>query len=148
MKLWPVGFALCAAALLPVQAALNSAMNRALDRPALVVLISLTGSAIFMLVVGFGTGRLGTVPAYRLLDVPLWAWPAGVCGAIYLSSQPIVLPRLGAAFYISLSVCGQILAALALDHFGALGLPQHSASPLRILGALLVTAGVVIVARA
>jgi uncharacterized membrane protein YdcZ (DUF606 family) len=36
---------------------------------------------------------------------------------------------------------------LLLDHFGALDLPRHAATPLRLLGALLVAAGVALVAR-
>ena len=147
MGWWPAGFALFAASLLPVQAALNGALNRALERPVLVVLISLTGSAIFMTVVGLGTGRLGFAAASRVASVPWWGWWGGVCGAIYLLSQPLVAPRLGAATYISLSVSAQVVAAMLLDHFGALGLPQHAASPWRIFGALLMAAGVVLVAR-
>jgi transporter family-2 protein len=147
MQWWPAGFALFAAALLPVQAALNGALNRALDRPALVVLISMAGSAVFVVGVGLATGRLGLVPAERVANVPWWAWPAGVCGAIYLISQPLVAQRLGAALYISLAVAGQITAAVLLDHFGALDLPRHAATPLRLLGAALIAAGVVLVAR-
>jgi transporter family-2 protein len=100
MPIWPAAFALFAASLLPVQAALNGALNRALHRPALVVLISLTGSAIFIVAVGLSTGRLGLVSAERLATVPWWAWPGGVCGAIYLFSQPLVAQRLGATLYI------------------------------------------------
>lgn len=147
MEWWPAAFTLFAAALLPVQASMNGALNRAFERPALVVLVSLTGSAIFVGAVGLVTGRLGFVTAERAALVPWWAWPAGVCGAIYLTSQPLVAPRLGAATYISLSVTAQVAAALALDHFGALQLPQHAASPLRVLGAVLMAAGVVLVAR-
>jgi uncharacterized membrane protein YdcZ (DUF606 family) len=36
---------------------------------------------------------------------------------------------------------------MLLDHFGALDLPRHAASPLRLLGALLIAAGVALVAR-
>ena len=147
MQCWPVAFTLFAAALLPVQAALNGALNRALGSPALVVLVSLSGSALFIGAVGLATGSLGLVPAARVANVPWWAWPAGVCGAIYLSSQPLVAPRLGAATYISLAVTAQVACALLLDHFGALGLPQHGASPLRVLGAALMAVGVVLVAR-
>lgn len=147
MPWWPAAFALFAATLLPVQAALNGALNRALERPALVVLISLAGSAVFIGVVGFATGSLGLVSASRVARVPWWAWPAGVCGAIYLLSQPLVALRLGAALYISIAIAGQILAAMALDHFGALNLPQHSATPLRMVGALLIVGGVALIAR-
>lgn len=145
--LWPFAFALFAAALLPVQAALNGAINRVLERPLLVVLISLSGSAVFAIVIGLATGRLGLVSAERAAQVPGWAWPVGVLGAIYLASQPIVVPRLGAATFMSLSVVAQIGMATLLDHLGAVGLPQHAASPLRILGVAVMLAGLMLVVR-
>ncbi len=147
MSLWPIGFALFAASLLPIQAAMNGAINRVLHQPPLVVVWSLTGSLLFMgLVVVIGR-RFVLPENVRLADVPLWAWPAGVCGAIFLLSQPIVLPRLGAATFTGLAVTAQVLTAVALDHFGALALPQHDASPLRLLGAALMIAGIALVAR-
>lgn len=128
MTLWPVLFTLFAASLLPVQSALNGALNRALQRPPLVVAISLTGSLLFILAAGLLAGRALWPAPGRFATVPWWAWPGGVCGAIFLLSQPIVLPRIGAAFYVGLSVTAQVCMAVALDHFGALGLPQHAAS--------------------
>jgi transporter family-2 protein len=147
MQWWAMGFALAAASLLPVQGAMLAALNRALAQPPLVVLISLTGSAIFMAAAGFLSGRLVLVPAAKPSVVPGWAWPAGVCGAIYLYSQPLVIPRLGAALFVALAVTGQIIASLTIDHFGALGLPEHPVSPMRLAGAVLLVAGVVLITR-
>lgn len=147
MSWWPAAFALFAASLLPVQAAFNGALSRALGNPLLAVIVSLTGSALFIGAVGIVTSQWSVPSAARVAMVPWWAWPAGVLGAIYLSSQPIVAPRLGAATYMSLAVTAQIAAALLLDHFGAFNLPQHAASPLRILGVLVMAAGVILVAR-
>jgi bacterial/archaeal transporter family-2 protein len=147
MRWWPIGFALFAASLLPIHAACTAALNRALGRPPLVAMISLTGSLIFMLATGLLTGRLGLVSAERIANVPVWAWFAGVCGAIFVLSQPIVVPRLGAAFFTALAVTAQVTVALAVDHFGALNLPQHAVSPGRIAGVLLMVAGIVLVAR-
>ena len=89
MTLWPYAFALFAAALLPVQAALNGAINRALQQPPLVVVCSLTGSLLFIAAVAVLGGKLAWPGLGRLGAVPWWAWPAGVCGAIFL------LDRLG-----------------------------------------------------
>lgn len=147
MSSWPFAFALLAACLLPIQAAMNGAINRVLHQPPLVVMCSLTGSLIFMAVVAVAGRRFAVPQAAAIAAVPLWAWPAGVCGAIFLLSQPIVLPRIGAAAFTGLAVTGQVLTAVALDHFGALTLPQHTASPLRLLGAALMIAGVALVAR-
>jgi bacterial/archaeal transporter family-2 protein len=147
VQLWPVGFALFAAALLPVQAACNAAMNRALGNPLLTILISMLVSIVSAALVALLTGRLADIPLGRFGAVPWWAWAAGLGGVIFLSSQPVVIPRLGAAFFTSLVVTGQVAMAMALDHFGALGLPAHPASPQRVLGAVLIVAGMALVAR-
>jgi bacterial/archaeal transporter family-2 protein len=42
---------------------------------------------------------------------------------------------------------GQVVASIAIDHFGLLGVPVQSASLPRIGGALLIVMGVVIVQR-
>ena len=48
---------------------------------------------------------------------------------------------------VRLAVTGQVGTALLLDHFGALNLPAHPASPMRVLGAALIVAGMTLVAR-
>jgi len=141
-----IAFVLLAASFLPIQAACNGALNRALGRPTLVATLSVLGSLIFMLLVGMLTGQLSLASAGRIARAPLWAWGAGVCGAIYVISQPIAAPRLGAALFMSLAVTGQVLTAVLLDHFALLQLPQHNASPGRLLGVLLIAVGVWLVA--
>lgn len=147
MSWWPFVFALLAASLLPIQAALNNAMNRALHRPPLVVIISVSCSLLFMTAVLLLQGRVALPSSERVAAVPWWAWLAGVCGAVFLLSQPIVLPRIGAAAYVGVTVTAQVTMALALDHFGALGVPQHAASLLRVLGAALMVSGVALIAN-
>jgi transporter family-2 protein len=43
---------------------------------------------------------------------------------------------------------GQTVAAMLLDHFGLLGNPRAEASPLRLLGASLLIAGVLVIVQA
>jgi bacterial/archaeal transporter family-2 protein len=142
-----VGFVLFAAALLPAQAACNAAMTRAIGQPVIAVMISLSGSLVAMMAFGTVAGRLWLVPAERFAHVPWWAWAAGLGGAFFISAQAIMVPRLGAALFTSLAVTGQVATAIALDHVGALNLPQHTASPLRVAGAVLIVVGMTLVAR-
>jgi transporter family-2 protein len=51
-------------------------------------------------------------------------------------------PRLGAAAFIAAVVGGQLLSSVLLDHFALLGLEPRAITPGRILGALMVIAGV------
>lgn len=76
--------------------------------------------------------------------VPWWAWAGGLFGAVYLVLAIVSVPRLGAASTVALVVTGQMLASMAFDHFGLLGLDRHAASLPRVLGALLLVVGVVL----
>jgi len=57
--------------------------------------------------------------------VLLWAWSGGVFGAIFIALSIVALPKLGGAAYIALLVTGQMVAALTVDHFGWLGVPER-----------------------
>jgi transporter family-2 protein len=73
------------------------------------------------------------------------SWTGGIFGAIYIAISIFLVPRLGAAVVIALIVAGQMIGSLAFDHFGLLGVPVHPASAIRLLGAVLLIAGVALI---
>src|SRR5262249_38912597 len=79
--------------------------------------------------------------------VPAWAWTGGVFGAIFIILGIVLIPHLGAATFIALLVTGQMITAMAFDHFGMFGLAQRSVALPRLLGAALLVAGVILVRR-
>jgi len=68
----------------------------------------------------------------------------GLFGFIVIVAAVLVFPRLGAAYAIALMVCGQCLAAMIIDHYGLMGMETSPATPQRVLGVVLVMAGVVV----
>ena len=75
-----------------------------------------------------------------------WAsWSGGLFGAIFIGIAILMVPRLGAATTLALVVVGQMLASLTFDHFGLLGLAQHSISAVRLAGASCLIVGVFLV---
>ena len=56
-----------------------------------------------------------------------------------------VFPRIGAAWAIALVVLGQGIAALAIDHYGILGMPRDPVTLARVAGLTLVAAGCALV---
>jgi len=74
-----------------------------------------------------------------------WAWTGGFFGAVYIAISIFLVPRLGAAFFVALLVAGQMLASVAFDHFGALGLSEHPIDIPRLIGAVLLVIGVVLI---
>ena len=81
------------------------------------------------------------------LKAPWWAWSGGACGAVYVVAVIMLLPRLGTAAVLALFVTGQMLASLAIDHIGAFGAPRHPLDTTRIVGALMLVLGVILVRR-
>jgi transporter family-2 protein len=79
--------------------------------------------------------------------VPLWAWSGGIFGAIFIALSIITIPKLGGASYIALLVTGQMIAALAVDHFGWLGVQERPIDLPRMLGVALLIVGVVLIRR-
>jgi transporter family-2 protein len=80
-----------------------------------------------------------------MAGVPWWAWSGGLFGGIFILLAIMLLPSLGAATLFALVIAGQVLAAVTLDHFGALGLTPHPINMARLAGAVLLIAGVVLI---
>lgn len=75
-------------------------------------------------------------------------WIGGCLGTIYVWSTIFATPKIGAALALALTIAGQMIAALFLDHFSVLGLTKYPATPERIAGVVLVVLGVSLVAFA
>jgi bacterial/archaeal transporter family-2 protein len=74
-----------------------------------------------------------------------FTWTGGIFGTVFIATAILMVPRLGAAATLALIVVGQMLASLAFDQFGLLGLPQRSASLTRLAGAAFLILGVALI---
>jgi len=123
------------------QATANAALASRIGLAAALVVntcIVLVGTLLFYAAAG---AQKGFFPA----GTPWAFYSGGICGFLIILSLAFVYPRIGAAAAISLMVLGQGAAALAIDHFGLLGMPQISMTIPRIIGLLLLGAGVVLI---
>jgi transporter family-2 protein len=108
------------------------------------------GNAIFWTIGGITAiiiGLTGWEPDVfsRLKEVPVWLLTAGIMGAALVFGIAWVMPQIGAAKGFILMIAGQVITGLLLSHFGLLGSPVEPVSLYKILGALLLIAGVGIV---
>jgi transporter family-2 protein len=74
--------------------------------------------------------------------VPWWGWLGGACGAIYVTSVFLLIPEIGVAPTIGLTVAGQQLASVLVDRYGLLRLPRRPISARRLAGVAVLLAGV------
>lgn len=138
--------ALAVGAGLSVQAGVNAAMARHLDRPEWAAFVNfavgLVGLAAWL-----AATRAALPTASALSRAPAWAWTGGLLGAAYVSAVVILAPRLGVAATLGLSIAGQMIGALLLDHYGLLGLATRPVNVQRVLGAALLVVAVVLIRR-
>jgi len=132
--------ALAGGAILPVQVALNMLLRRYVGEPMQVTFVSYLAGTLASLAICFVAGYPLPTSA-SLAQTSWWMWIGGCLGTLYVWSTIFATPRIGAALALALMIAGQMIAALFLDHYGAIGLAKHSASPIRVAGVVLVVLG-------
>ena len=144
MQMAALGLALFIGMLLPLQALINASLGKQTTGPLFASLSSFAVGSVVLL-----AWWLATRPAFdwvALVKVPWWAWPGGLIGAVFVAGSTMLIPQMGAAALICAVVFGQVAGSLLLDHFGVLH-ARTAIDPLRIVGALLVVAGALLVVR-
>lgn len=129
-----------------VQAGVNANLRQSLTNPVLAAAISFGTGLVALIVMLFASGASApSLDAIR--QVSWWKWTGGLIGAVYVTTVIVSVPKIGTANLVSLSVAGQLLAAVVLDHYGLMGFALHPANGWRILGMIVIIAGVVLVVR-
>jgi bacterial/archaeal transporter family-2 protein len=126
-----------------VQQAANSALRITIGSGLWAAFFSYLGGTLTMAMVLVVARE--SLPPSAIPGVDWWMWSGGVFGVVYIVISIFVLPRLGAAGVVGLIVAGQLLASLIVDHFGLLGVAYHPASAPRVLGAVCLIAGAILV---
>jgi bacterial/archaeal transporter family-2 protein len=138
--------ALLAGMAMPTQAVLNSRLASSIESPILAAFISFAIGTVAIFLYILLTG----VPLNGLLSVrnaPPIALLGGFLGAFFVSVMATIIPRIPVALAFSLAIAGQMLVTLLVDHFGWLGVEEKPINLMRVLGAVLITVGVVLIRR-
>lgn len=81
----------------------------------------------------------------KIGSLPLWLLTAGVMSAGMIIGSSYLIPKIGIGAFFVLLVSGQVLAGMVFGYFGLFGVPASALTSGKILGALLVIAGVYLV---
>lgn len=134
--------AAAAGACIAMQASANGNFRKNIDSPLFAAFFSICGT-ILTAAAAMALLRPPGPSAEALRSTPWWNWIGGPLGALIVLAGATLVSELGAALFIASVVAGQLLCSLFLDHFALLGLPEQPLTPGRVLGAVLVVAGVV-----
>jgi bacterial/archaeal transporter family-2 protein len=138
-------FAFFIGCVIPLQAIINNSLR-----------VSLGSGAVFAAMVNFVVGSVVLIvvcvlsgekwnSVLKLSSVAPWQLVGGLFGAMFVFGTTLLAPKIGVATMLSLVVAGQILASLVFDRAGILGMTARELSSPRLIGAVLVIAGVLLV---
>ena len=133
-----------AGALVATQAGINAQLSRSLGSPVLAATVSFIVGTLALGVWALGMYRQWPDRA-TAAGAPWWAWTGGLLGAVFVVATAAFAKRLGAATLISVAIAGQMTFALVLDHFGLVGFDVRPVGLWRIIGAVLLIGGTVLI---
>jgi transporter family-2 protein len=130
--------------LLSNQTPINSKLGSVLGSPFRSSFISFSIGTIFLAIVAIviemsGNGFPDVAEIFT--TQPLWIWLGGILGVIYLTSNILLFPRLGAVQTLLLPMLGQILMSVAIDTFGFFNMTKVPLTWNKILGVLILLLG-------
>lgn len=142
--LWIV-LAFLSGAFLPIQGGLNARLGKAAENPVYASTLSFIVGAAALIIYILLTKQ--TVSWEGIKSAPLHAWVGGLLGAFYVTVIIMAFPKLGPGLTFGLVVAGQMVISALLEHFNILVSQPHPINYLRVLGIMLVVAGVIIIRK-
>ena len=144
-KLMWIALAFLSGAFLPIQAGLNAKLGKAAESPVYASMLSFLIGTIGLFTYIILTNQ--TISWAGVRAAPAHVWLGGLLGAFYVTVIILAFPKLGPGLTFGLVVAGQMIVSILLEHFNILVAQQNSISLMKLLGVLLVVAGVIIIRK-
>lgn len=128
-----------------LQSPTNAMLGQALGSPISAALVSFVVGTLFLgIVVLLFRQPLMLAAAAKL---PWYAWLGGVYGAILVAAIAYGARKIGVASSLTIALASQLLLAVLLDHFGALGVPRQPMTWVKAAGLAMVMGGALLIRR-
>ncbi|MHA7777994.1 DMT family transporter [Roseibium sp. M-1] len=126
-----------------LQPAVNGTVAKLLGSPlsAAIVSVTITWIALILIYPFFGE----PVRASGVVRLPWWIGLGGIAGVLIVLGGATLAPMTGAALFFVCLIAGQLMGSALIDHMGAFGMLERPMSLLRVIGLILVFAGVMLV---
>jgi bacterial/archaeal transporter family-2 protein len=144
--IWLTPFIVAAGALQAFGAVMSAQLRISLTNPwlALTVIFALN----FFFFAGLFAVQPRPLPTIEGIGtMPWWAPLAGLTGAVAVFAGLAFVDKIGAAPLNGLIITANLLTSLVIDHFGLMNMPVHAANAQRIVGGILMAAGIFLISR-
>jgi transporter family-2 protein len=134
-----------AGCLVGMQAPINSRLGKTIGTVQAASFSFLAGTVVLTLIVVFVHG--GFANFTRIGRVPWWSLIGGLLGAVYVTIALVAVRTLGASGITAAVICGNLAMAVVIDRFGLFGVTRQTIGLQRVIGLVLLAAGVLLVVR-
>ena len=142
-------FAILLAALagagLAVQSGTNAVLGRMLGHPMWASFWQFAAGTILIVIMMIALRVPYPAFAGTAVGAPWWVWIGFITGSYFVVAALSLAPVIGVGGFIAALVAGQMIASLILDHYGMVGLMPRPMTAARVLGAVLIIAGVLLI---
>lgn len=139
-----LALALVAGVAVPVMATLNAQLGGRMGNPFAAAAVL---SAVALCACLVAALLSGATPSTVRWPGPNVGYAAGLLFVVYIASITYLAPRMGLGNAIFMVLLGQLVISAIIDHYGLFGAPVVEVSPRRILGLLVMAAGVMLARR-
>lgn len=144
--IWLTPFIFIAGAFQALGAVMSAQLRTSLTNPWLALAVAFALNFFFF--VGLFAILPRPLPTIEGISaMPWWAPLAGLTGAVAVFAGLAFVDKIGAGPLNGLIITGNLLASLVIDHFGIMNMPVHPANAYRIVGGILMTAGIFLISR-
>ena len=131
--------------LIALQAPINSQLGRTVGTFQAAFLSFALGTVVLALIAAVAKGGFSQIPEARSLT---WYYlTGGILGAIYVTTVLVTVRSLGAGPVVAATIAGQLSASLVVDQLGILGVAKDPITVTKVIGVLLLAAGVYLIVR-
>ena len=134
---WMYGVMIASGVGIPLMAAMNAGLGARIGVPASVTALLLCGALASAVVIPF----TGGVSMKALQAAPAWLYLGGLAVVFYIFSVTALGPKIGIGTAILCVLLGQIFSAALIDHFGWFGAPRSPIDLKKLIGLVLMVAG-------
>ncbi|MEB8102391.1 DMT family transporter [Staphylococcus xylosus] len=130
----------------PIQTTINSALGQQLHSSIMASLVSFTVGTIvlFILTLIFNKSlKVATFNSKQGKLKPIY-FIGGILGVIFVTTNIILMPHLGAALTTIIVMLGQMLMGIIIDHFGLLGTHVNKVTTRKVSGIIAIMIGIIL----
>ena len=128
-----------------LQAPINSHLGKSVGTFQAAFLSFAIGTVALLVIASLAKGGLGGVR--HATDVRWYYLTGGLLGVAYVSTVLVTVRTLGAGGVTAATIAGQLTLAVVIDQLGILTVEQKSITLTRVIGILLLAAGVALIVR-